>query len=167
MLITSDTPGANDSGNSSGGNSTAPSDAPSNSTSNSTSSQQEGECKDVPAPGSYSCQQQKGERWVEAGVGGRAGGRAPSAALASLSSTGWEVAPSLVLQQWLACPAPTACSQLLLHSLPPFVCRLGQVLRGLVRALLPQNLVRPAHCTAGWARLGIECPVLHGRRSAH
>lgn len=94
MLITSDTPGANDSGNGSGGNSTAPSDAPSNSTSNSTSSQQEGGCKDVPAPGSYSCQQQKGERWVEAGVGGRAGGRAPTAALASLSSTGWEVAPS-------------------------------------------------------------------------
>lgn len=73
MLITSDTPGANDSGNGSSGNGTAPSGAPSNST----SSQQEGECKDVPAPGSYSCQQQKGECGAEAGVGGPAGGQRP------------------------------------------------------------------------------------------
>ena len=64
MLITSDTPGAND-GASGGGSGNGTASNGGNSTSgNSTSSsgQQQGECKDVPAPGSYSCQQQKGER---------------------------------------------------------------------------------------------------------
>ncbi|PRW45398.1 barwin-like endoglucanase [Chlorella sorokiniana] len=72
MLITSDTPGADDSGNGSSGNGTASSggSGSSNSTSSGSSGQQQGECKDVPAPGSYSCQQQKDwgkcyEGWFE------------------------------------------------------------------------------------------------------
>ncbi|KAI7842109.1 hypothetical protein COHA_004303 [Chlorella ohadii] len=71
MLITSDTPGADDSGTGGGGNGTASSGGNSTSgNSTSSSSQQQGECKDVPAPGSYSCQQQKDwgkcyEGWFE------------------------------------------------------------------------------------------------------
>lgn len=72
MLITSDTPGADDSGSgdsSDGSDSSNGASASGSATANSTSGspapagqQQQGECKDVPAPGSYSCQQQKGER---------------------------------------------------------------------------------------------------------